>query len=643
MKHLNKAIALAITGSLLAGYAPSAYAATKTVDFANFPVNFAHLNWQAVTSHSAASGFSYALGSGNGQRTNQHGVSWPDSAYYDTVLGSGGYTAVNGWPMKSLVLYATEKNGNWLANGWNYTQDMAEGASAVDDSARAAIALADDYLLNGNLTSYQSARDLLTFTAYMTTLSGKVYNFAWLDAPALFGWDPVQQGVDKHFMYRSEFVKRTQYPSALPNGDWMDAASDPSHILKNASNQPVAAPPFISHPKYSIYMDDLRDPTGADIAPVYDGPLYTTASGGVTGYKTGIKKTWTTSTHEIGLDDARNLWAMVKGLHMLQKLKYTNGSLTADQLFFAKFLENHIQRMMNNVLAYNLSGFDSKMASNLLIAFTDYYRLLYGTTDYGTYTPVLPANSNTTATYDDRPSQSTLYAQIDVLLNSITAKQLHTTDWRNGIFVDDATAGNWYAWGELQIYALSNVYAMKRSIGQTPAQLNGLLDIITYSADNFYGLEAYHYIDGVNNFSRTKERITQIVGWNAQFHTNSGQFAYQNSSLVVGLKALAEAYYLSGRSDAAAKRTQYLEYAKRVATWFIGNNNALADMYDGAPGTGTYKGQGAVFDGITVNGGVPTVNRGAGGESSAEGLWAMIHIKKAISQYGLSSSFSFDY
>lgn len=203
---------------------------------------------------------------------------------------------------------------------------------------------------------------------------------------------------------------------------------------------------------------------------------------------------------------------MVKGLHMLQKLKYTNGSLTADQLFFAKFLENHIQRMMNNLLAYNLSGFDSKMASNLLIAFTDYYRLLYGTTDYGTYTPVLPANSNTTATYDDRPSQSTLYAQIDVLLNSITAKQLHTSDWRNGIFVDDATAGNWYAWGELQIYALSNVYAMKRSIGQTPAQLSGLLDTITYSADNFYGLEAYHYIDGVNNFSRTKERITQIVG-----------------------------------------------------------------------------------------------------------------------------------
>lgn len=77
-----------------------------------------------------------------------------------------------------------------------------------------------------------------------------------------------------------------------------------------------------------------------------------------------------------------------------------------------------------------------------------------------------------------------------------------------------------------------------------------------------------------------------------------------------------------------------------MATWFIGNNNALADMYDGASCTGTYKGQGAVFDGITVNSDVPTVNRGAGGESSAEGLWAIIHIKKAISQYGLSSSFS---
>ncbi|BBH20147.1 hypothetical protein Back11_14920 [Paenibacillus baekrokdamisoli] len=106
---------------------------------------------------------------------------------------------------------------------------------------------------------------------------------------------------------------------------------------------------------------------------------------------------------------------------------------------------------------------------------------------------------------------------------------------------------------------------------------------------------------------------------------------------------MAEAYYLSDRTDKTAGRTKYLTYSERVATWFIGNNNALADMYDAKSGTGVYKAQGTVFDVITINGGIPVRNNDAEGESSAEGLWAMIQIKKAIAQYGLTPSFSFDY
>lgn len=643
MSKLRTVLPAAIAVSLLGAGVPNAYAATKTVNFNDYPINFAHVDWQMVNAHTTTTGFSYALGTGNGQRTNQHGVSWPDSAYYDSVLGTGGYNVVNGWNMKPIILYAVEKNGDWLANGWNYYQDMAEGSVAVDDSARTAIMFADDYLLNGTAASLQKARDLMTFTAYMTTLEGKVYDFAWLDSPTFFSWDPVQQGQNKHFMFRSEYYKRTQYPSASPDASWMDPGSDSAHTVKDAANDPVSASPFISHPSYSVYMDDLRNPSGADIAAVYNGPLYTTASGGPTSYKNNIKKNWTTSTHEMGLDDARNMWAMVKGLEMMQKLKYTNGSLTADQLTFAKFLENHFNRMLNNLKGYALSGFDSKLASNYLAALSEYFQLVYGTTDYGTYALNLPANNNTASTLDDATSSSSIYVMIDQLINNITGKQYQTTDWRNGIFIDDATAGNWYAWGELQIFALSKAYKMKRSIGQTPAQLDGLLNIITYSADNFYGLQAYHYIDPVNNYSRTKERITQINGWNAQFHTNSAQFSYQNSSIAAGLKELAEAYYLSDRADKTAGRTKYLTYAERVASWFIGNNNALADMYDAKSGTGTYKAQGTVFDGITVSGTTPVRSDDAGGESSAEGLWAMIQIKKAISQYGLSASFSFDY
>ncbi|QGQ98316.1 hypothetical protein EHS13_27245 [Paenibacillus psychroresistens] len=656
-------VSLGMSLAVIVSNSTSVFAATKTVDFNNFPINYTHVNWQLPVTHTSSTGFSYST------RIDQHGVTWPTTAYYDQLLGAGGYNTVNGWNMKSMILYATEKNNAWLSNGWNYYQDMAEGATCVDDSARSAIAFAEDYILNGtsaNAASFQNARDLLTFTGYMTTLEGKVYNFAWLDGPGMFGWDPIQQGQDKHFNFRSEYVKRTEYPfkpgqSPVPNRnvpehftgyDWMDPETDDAHALHDASNKLIPARPFMPHSKYSIYMNDLQSTSGADIAQVYSGVLYN-ANGteNTANPLNGIKQDWTTSSLNLGADDARNLWAFAEGLNMMQKYKSINGSLTGDNLNFAKFLEAHINRLLYNIKQYNLSTLDVKLASNFLTGLTEYYQLIYGSTtnpgslSYGTYAFNLPANSNTTSVYDDRITQNDIYVMMDALQTRIISKQFHTSDWRDGIFIDDSVAGNWGAWGELEIYALSKQYILKRNAGQTPTQLNSLLDSITYSADRFYANQAYHYNDSSNNYARTKERITSITGWAAKFHTNDSQVVYANSSIALGLKQLAEAYYLSGRADITTKRSNYLEYAKRVASWFIGNNNLQIDLYDAVAGAGTYKGQGTVFDGIAPARftGIITKSNDTGGESNAEGLLTLITIKKAIAQYGLSSSFSFNY
>ena len=643
--------ALAAVGRGTLGESLSAGAATYTVDFNNFPLKYDHMNWQLQTVHTLAgstvTGFTYGSGTGAGQRTDQHGVTWPTTAYYDSVLGSGGYAAVNSWPMKAMTLYATEKSGNWKTNGWNPYQDLAEGATCVDDSARTAVALITDYLLNGTAASYTTARAILTFLGYMTTMEGKVYNFAWLDAPAMFAWDPMQSQ-NKHYMYRSEFVRRTHYPPLGAGGSkaaWFDFKADPAHIISSGGT-PVRADPFISHQPYTVAMDDLQSTSGADVAPVYNGPLYSAATGAATSYLANIKKDWTTSTHNLGGDDARMLWALALGLQMMQKRKSTVGTLTADETYFAKFLENHLNRVLRNVSQYDLGTLDNRLASMFVIGYVETYRALYVGGAWGPYTPLLPQTGasagGSTSGLDDPVAQSTIYAKIDEGTNRVVSKQFHSSDWRNGIFIDDSTAGEWQAWGQHQLYALSKAYRLKRDMGQSATALDGLLDIITYSADTFYGDQGYHYKDATGNYSRTKERITAISGWSASFHTNSAQSVYQDSPIVGGLLELAGAWEQSTRSDKVTRAADYRRYAKIVATWFIGNNTALLPMYAGNTGAGAYEGRGAVLDLIDVNAGVPYRKGDAGGESTAEGLWAMILIKNAISVYSLGSTFSFD-
>ena len=84
---------------------------------------------------------------------------------------------------------------------------------------------------------------------------------------------------------------------------------------------------------------------------------------------------------------------------------------------------------------------------------------------------------------------------IDGLSSRIKSTQYRTTDWRNGIFIDDLAGGNWDGWGQMQIYALARDYRLKIDLGQNPADpaVASLLDYAAYGADNFYGIEAYHY------------------------------------------------------------------------------------------------------------------------------------------------------
>lgn len=645
------AAALASLGRIALGPVEAARAATRTVDFADFPLRFDHLDWQLQTVHtqsgSTVAGFTYASGTGAGQRTDQHGVSWPTPAYYDAVLGTGGFAAVNSWPMKAMTLYAQQKPGGWRDNGWNPYQDLAEGATCVDDSARTAIALATDYLLNGTEGSYLRARALLTFCCYLLTMEGKVYNFAWLDAPAMFAWDPMQSQ-DKHYMYRSEFVRRSQYPPLGAGGSkaaWNQFESDPAHVIPDGAGY-ARADPFVAHPPFSIAMDDLQSTAGADVAPVYDGPLYSSASGPATGSLLAIRKDWTTSTHELGADDARLLWALALGLQMMQKRKALGGGLTGDESTFGAFLENHLNRLLRNSTQYDLGTLDNRLASMFTIGYVETYRALQTGGAWGVWSPLLPqtgaASGGSSSALDDPVAASVVYAKIDEGINRVTSKQFRSTDWRDGIFIDDPVAGDWQAWGQHQIYALAKAYRLKRDIGQSASALDGLLDIVTYSADTFYGQQAYHYADTGGNNVRTRERITGISGWAASFHTNSAQSVYQETPIIGGLLELAGAWEQSTRSDRSTRAAAYRRSAKTVATWFLGNNSALTPIYTGNTGAAAFEGRGAVLDSIAPVAGVSTPAGDAGGESTAEGLWALTLIQKAIADHALGTTFTFD-
>jgi hypothetical protein len=615
--------------------------AVRTVDFDDYQIRFDQLNFLMRDVGPNVGGLNYTLGTGDGQRTARHGVTWPDANYYNATLGAGGFDALNTWPIKPVIIYTAQKDGNWLTGGWNLYQDMAEGPACVDDTARGATALIEDYLRNGTESSFQRARDALTFISYLMARDGRMYNFVFLDGPTYFNWDPIQ-AQNKHYGYRAEYVKRTQYPPGTGSTSWINQFIDPQHIV----GYPDAiqyAPAFLDHPRFSIYMNDLRDVNNNDVAATWWGPIYT-SSGEPNGVQSDrmIKQTYTTSTQRFGFEETRTVEAYGKAMLMLAKRAATNGGLTPDETQFARFIENHANRLLRYVQSQSLTIYDSKLQSVLLAGLVDYYRVMHMTSPYGPYTPQLPANSNTPETIDDRLTGSQIMTMIDTLATDVRGELLRTSDWRNGIFISN-TAGNWAAWGEFQIAGLSKAYQLKRALGQSGAIVEALLDDAVYAAENFYGKEGWHYAaPGVDNV-RTKERTNLIQGWNALYHTNSDQSGYYNSSIVHGLAELAEAYAISGRPDAVAKRDLYLDYMKTAATWWIGNNNMRLDVYDGQdPVAGTTRGRGASFDGIAHGNGQPWFNRNSGGESNIEGLRTMVVVKDVLERYDRPTTFAFE-
>ena len=620
--------------------------AVRAVDFADYDLRFDQLNFLMRDVGPTVGGLGYTLGTGDGQRTNRLGVTWPDQSYYQATLGAGGFDALNSWSMKPVIIYTTQKDGNWLTGGWHLYQDMAEGPACVDDAARGATALIEDYLRNDNEESFQRARDVLTYISYLMARDGRMYNFTFLDGPSLFDWDPIQSQ-NKHYGYRAEYVKRTQYPPGTGSTSWLNQFIDPAHIVgyPDAVQQ---APPFLSHPRYSIYMNDLRDANNNDVAATWQGPIFT-STGAPNGFQPDrlIKQTYTTSTQHFGFEETRTVEAYGKAMLMLAKRASDNGGLTPDETHFARFIENHANRLLQNVRRQNLTIRDSKLQSVLLAGLTDYYRALHATSPYGTHAPQLPADSGTPETTDDRLTDAQVIALIDTLATEVRGELFRNTanpgDWRNGIFINNASAGNWAAWGEFQIAALSKAYQLKRDLGQTGAAVEALLNDAVYAAENFYGKAGWHYAEPGADNVRTKERTNYIQGWAAFYHTNSDQSGYYNSSIVHGLAELAEAYAISGRPDAAAKRDLYLNYMKTAASWWIGNNNMRLDVYDGqGPVEGTTRGRGASFDGIAHGNGQPWFNRNSGGESNIEGLRTMVVVKDALARHNIPTTFAFE-
>ncbi|MBC7659841.1 MAG: hypothetical protein H7249_09045 [Chitinophagaceae bacterium] len=605
------------------------------VDYAAFPVNFEHLMWMSpVVRTSAGEGFNFKIGTASGNRTDMNNVSWPDSAYYQTITGS--FSTVASWDMRVFILYNTVAAGDWKKSGWQHYQDMAEGSTCVDDTARGAIAIIDQYLATGDENSYKYARSLLNFLGYMVTNQGNVYNFAWLDASKHFTSNDIQKQ-DKHYLARFDTNKRWRYPDSRDAGN---PQGDPDGlIIRPTSTSAISAPPYRSHPKYSIFMNDLRDAVGHDVATVYDVPLFDRITGEPSGLKTGVKTVISTSHQGYNAWSARNLWAFAKAFSLIQKRAAVTKTLSAEDTVLAKFIENHFNRMLHFALTQsNLGSLDVKQNSVMIAALSEYLRAIQTSKEFPAYTFQLPVDGGTPNTVDDRVNPDTINSVLSSMVSHLIASQYHSDDWRNGIYVDNANDGHWSAWGELEIYALSTYAQYRFEAGDKTAATTALASA-TLAADGFFN-QAYHYKSSANEYAGSRDRITAVTNWNARYHNTPGypQLEFGQSNITAGLWRLAQAYEVSGRTDAVTKRNEYLQNMLTVGSWYLGNNTAMTPMYNGRKGSSPYEGNGAFLDAIDGHtDGTYSVNPSSGGEANAEGMRAMVLIQSAIKKYGLQS------
>src|SRR4051812_30590383 len=78
---------------------PRQLLAVCSVDFSDYDIRFDQLNFLMPDVGPARGRFNYTLGTGDGQRTNRNGITWPDASYYNAVLGAGGFNSINTWSM----------------------------------------------------------------------------------------------------------------------------------------------------------------------------------------------------------------------------------------------------------------------------------------------------------------------------------------------------------------------------------------------------------------------------------------------------------------------------------------------------------------------------------------------------------------
>jgi len=588
-------------------------------------IPFDYLDWLMPEVGPAAGGFQYGAASQSPSVRHdkpEAGVIWPNN--YTELIGTKAAAELPGWGIRALIIYADARNAsgnsamdsavNSAANSPAYyrIQDQAQGAACVDDTARMALYLADRFALTGERGAFERLRGTLAFVAYLTPLNGNSYNNVWLDSPRYFGPDEFQRQ-NRHYMTPFDYLARSAYPAdmrALQSKRNADAAS----MVRDDRGQPAKAPPYVDHAPYSIVMNDLIGPNGADIAPQFRAPIYEWRDGrlNAVGESAPMRLGFSASQSRPGFSSTRALWAFAHARRVLAQGAGSgsgaggaakNAAPPADAAF-ADFLDGYARLLLAPQLARPAEAMAPKEAAALLIALAD---LVEG----NRARPQAPVG-------DD----AALRRQIGRLADALVAHQRRDAGPLQGLFASavqtnagQATAGqtatardaDWRAWGEAEIDALAQAW----NLG--PPRRPEWLAAARLAADGFYA-RAWDY------FGAGRARITALDHGAPQ---RAYQIAYDQTPIALGLFELARAVEPDSPADAARYRAAGL----RVAAWFVGNNEAGASLFD------------AAFPGRLRGG----VERGrllssAGGESLAEGYRALVAAQQALTARTASQS-----
>ena len=563
------------------GSAPAPAPAALTAGLADFTLQLDYLDWLMPEVGPGADGFRYgaapsADAAGYRHAKPEAGVAWPTSAAdYAALVGADAAAALPGWGLRSVVLY-----GSRNADGsYSRVQDLSQGATCVDDTARAALLLADAYARAPGAELLARLRGALAFVAYLTPLSGHNYNCAWLDAPRFFTRDAFQRQ-NRHVMTSAELMARSSYPadfSALAN----DRLALPATLLRDAAGAPVRVAPWADHAPYSIVMNDLVGPDGADIAPVYRAPTWgwNGAAPVQTGWSGPLKLAHSSSAAAPSMAGLRAFWAFAHARRALTKTGNADAALNG-------FVDGYLRLTLAAALARAPESLSAKDGAIVIAALAD----------------VIDSVGSTGAITGLPADRAALLSHLDIRVAALLAHQETANGDTLGLFRDGDNSANWNAWGELEIYALARAHRVADAAGRArPLWLERAM----LAADGFYAT-AFGYLAGADGTAR----ITALSGGN---RVAGDQIVYEQTPIMLGLMALALETTRSADPAISVRAVQYRDAALRVAGWLVGRNRVGQSLLDaGFPGR--------VRDAVAAT----KINTNAGGESSVEGLRALL-------------------